>query len=143
MLDVLQEMKPFLGAESTIRVGVEAVIESDSPDGKRGVVFEDEGETGYFYARDFLRPELFFVDALHVYDVAAVVDQERPSVMRIIWSRDFMVAALLINQRPHVIFHFGECCGYAERPFPEADPKSGWTHAVLHSGLIEHFHPKE
>lgn len=136
-------MKPFLGAESTIRVGVEAVIESDSPDGKRGVVFEDDGETGYFYARDFLRPELFFVDALHVYDVEAVVDPERPSEVRIIWSRDFMVAALLINQRPHVIFHFGESRGYSERPFPEADPKSGWTHEVLHSGLIEHFHAKE
>ena len=136
-------MKPYLGAVSTIRVGVEAVIESDSPDGLRGVVFEDDGDTGYFYARDFSRPEPLFVDALHVYDVAAVVDPERPSEVRIIWSRDFMVAALLIKQSPHVIFHFGERCGYAKKPFPEADPKSGWTHSVLHSGLRELFHPKE
>ena len=136
-------MKPFLGVESTIRVGVEAVIESDSPDGMRGVVFEDDGDTGYFYARDYSRPEPLFVDALHVYDVAAVVDPERPSEVRIIWGRDFMVAALLINQSSHVIFHFGERCGYSEKPFPEADPKSGWIHGVLHSGLRELFHPTE
>ena len=135
-------MRPFLGAESAIRVGVEAVIESDTPDGMRGVVFEDDGETGYFYARDYSRPEPFFVDALHVYDVSAFVDPESPSQVRIVWSRDFMVAALLMNQRPYVIFHFGENCGYSERPFPEADPKSGWTHEVLHSGLIEHFYPR-
>ncbi len=132
-------MKPFLGAESTIRVGVEAVIESDSPDGMRGVVFEDDGDTGYFYARDFSRPELLFVDALHVYDVAAVVDPERSSQIQIIWNFDFKVAALVINQSPHVIFHFGECCGYSEKPFPDADPKSGWTHRVLYTGLKEHF----
>jgi hypothetical protein len=136
-------MKPFLGAESTIRVGVEAIIESDTPDGLRGVIFEDDGDTGYFYARDYSRPEQYFIDALHVYDVSGVVDAERSSKVRIMWSRDFMVAALLINQRPHVIFHFGESCGYSERPFPEADPKSGWTHEVLHSGLIAHFYPKE
>src|SRR6218665_1638322 len=109
----------------------------------RGVVFEDDGDTGYFYARDFSRPELSIVDALHVYNVSAVVDPERPSEVRIIWSRDFMVSALLINQSPHVIFHFGECCGYSEKPFPDADPKSGWTHGALHSGLRELFHPKE
>jgi hypothetical protein len=141
-MGVLHEMKPFLGAETTIRVGVEYVVESDSPDGKRGVVFEDDGDTGYFYARDFSRPDLF-ADALHVYDSSAVVDPERPSKLRIIWSSDFMVAALLINRRPHVIFHFGECCGYSERPFPEADPNSGWTHRILHPALIEHFHSKE
>jgi hypothetical protein len=115
-------MKPFLRAESTIRVGDEAVIESDSPDCKRGVVFEDDGETGYFYARDFSRPELFFVDALLVYDVAAVVNPERPSEVRIIWSREFMAAALLINQRPHVIYHFGECCGYVSGHFRKSIP---------------------
>jgi len=46
-----------------------------------------------------------------------------------------MVAALLINQSPHVIFHFGERCGYSKKPFPEADPKSAWNHGLLHSGL--------
>lgn len=136
-------MKSFLGAESTIRVGVETVVESDSPDGKRGVVFEDDGRTGYFYARDFTRPEMFIVDALHVYDVEAVIDSERPSELKIIWGSNFMVAALLINQRPHVIFHFGESCGYAEKPFPEPDPKSGWTHELIHSGLKDLFHSAE
>ena len=69
-------MKPFLGAESTIRVGVEIVLESESVGGERGVVFEDDGDTGYFYARDFSNPSPSVVDALHVYDVAAVTDAE-------------------------------------------------------------------
>ena len=126
-----------------ITIGNPLTLECPSPKTSFGVVFEDDGETGYFYARDYSRPEHYFVDALHVYDVAAVVDPERPSQVRIIWSRDFMVAALLINQLPHVMFHFGECCGYAKRPFPDVDPKSGWTHQVLHSGLQALFYPKE
>jgi len=136
-------MKPFLGAESTIRVGVDTIIEATAPDGQRGVVFEDDGNTGYFYARDFSQPDLLFIDALHVYDVAAVSDSDRPSVVKIIWTCDFMAAALLINQRPHVIFHFGERCGYAEKPFPEPDSNSGWTHGIIHSSLRELFHPTE
>ena len=76
------------------------------------------------------------------YDVEGVSDSERPSVVKIIWSRDFMSAALLINQRPHVIFDFRESCGYSESPFPDPDPKSGWTHGVLSSELRDRFHPK-
>ena len=136
-------MKPYLGAESVIKVGVEAVIESDSPDGSRGVVFEDDGETAYFYARDYSQPEHLFVDALHIYNVEGVVDRDRPSDLKIIWTRDFMAAALLLNQRPHVVFHFGDRCGYADRPFPEPDPNSGWRHSQFDLKLIELFHPKE
>ncbi len=133
-------MKPFLGAEAVINVGVETVVESNTPDGKRGVVFEDDGDTGYFYARDYDRAELYFVDALHIYDADKIIDAKQPSELRIIWSSDFMVAALLINMRPHIIFHFGERIGYAQNPFPDADPKSGWIHNPLHSGLQKLFH---
>ena len=135
-------MKPFLGAQSVIRVGVESIIESDTPDGTRGVVFEDDGDTGYFYARDYSRPGELFVDALHVYNAEVVTDSERPSTVKIIWTRDFKNAALLINQMPHVIFDFNECCGYAKSPFPAPDPNSGWKHEVLNPGLRERFHPK-
>lgn len=134
-------MKPFLGAESVIKVGFESIIESDSPDGTKGVVFEDDGVTGYFYARDYQKPEHLFVDSLHVYTVQGVTDRDRPSVLKIIWTRDFEVAALLIDQKPHEIFHFGLRLGYGDDPFPDADPTSGWRHAPLESSIQELFFP--
>jgi hypothetical protein len=41
-------------------------------------VFEDDGETGYFYAMD-LRREEQIVDAVHIYNVASMVDRQRVS----------------------------------------------------------------
>jgi hypothetical protein len=120
---------PFLGAEQEVTVGSETVIESDSPDGSRGVVFEDDGETGYFYARDYSEPERFFVDALYIYNSQAVADRDKPCRVKIIWTRDFKAAALLINFVPHAVYHFEERCGYSENPFPAADPSTGWTHS--------------
>lgn len=45
-------MKPYLGALKEIKVGRPCVIESDAKGHPRGVVFEDDGETGYFYASE-------------------------------------------------------------------------------------------
>ena len=134
---------PLLGAEQELTVGTETVIESDSPDGTCGVVFEDDGETGYFYARDYSEPERFFVDALHIYNSQGVTDGDKPCRVKIIWTRDFTAAALLINLVPHAVFHFEERCGYAERPFPAADPSTGWTHSDKLLKTRELFFPQQ
>jgi len=42
-------------AEETLTVGTPIIIPQDSPNGRYGAFFEDEGETGYFYAVDFSR----------------------------------------------------------------------------------------
>ncbi|MFC4994743.1 DUF2251 domain-containing protein [Rubritalea tangerina] len=131
-------MKPFLGAESTIRVGVETIIESDAAYNKHGVVFEDDGETAYFYARDYTRDELF-VDALHIYDVANISDKHLPSKIKILWTRDYKAAALLINQRPHAVFDFEKRCGYTEDPFPDLPADSDWQHQAFHKELRHLF----
>lgn len=136
-------MKPFLGVEGLVRGGVKCTLESDSPDAARGVVFEDDGSTGYFYARDYSMPQHLFVDALHIYAVEGVTDRDRPSTMKIIWTRDFDAAALLINQRPHAVFHFGQRCGYAQDPFPAADPRTGWRHARIESTIKGLFFSEE
>ena len=120
---------PFLGAEQELLVGSETVIESDSPDEARGVVFEDDGETGYFYARDYSVPDQVFVDALHIYSSQGVTDRDKPCRLKIIWTRDFRAAALMINLVPHAVFNFTERCGYAKRPFPAPDPSTGWIHS--------------
>jgi hypothetical protein len=134
---------PFLGAEQELNVGTETVIESDAPDETRGVVFEDDGETGYFYARDYAVPERFFVDALHIYNVQGVVDRDKPCRVKIIWARDFSAAALMINLVPHAVFHFVERCGYAKRPYPAPDPSTGWRHSDELLKTREFFFPRE
>lgn len=106
-------MHPFLGKRAEIKPGASVIIESDSLDGARGVVFEEDGETGYFYARDFQIGNSLFVDALHIYAVAVVKDAHIPPTLRIIWSRDWQKAALLINDIPHAMFDFVEKCGYS------------------------------
>jgi hypothetical protein len=134
---------PFLGVQQELRVGNETIIESDIPDGSRGVVFEDDGDTGYFYARDYAVPDRLFVDALHIYNVKGVIDREKPCRLKIIWTRDFAAAALLINQVPRAVFHFVERCGYATNPFPDPDPKTGWVHSSRLPGTRELFFPGE
>lgn len=116
-----------VGLESTHLPGSEFVLETDSKDEKRGVVFEDEGETGYFYARDYSQKELF-VDALHIYTVELVRDKDLTSEFVIIWSADETKAALLINQHPHAVFDFTSKIGYSRDNFPEPDPTTGWEH---------------
>ncbi len=121
-------MKPFLGAEIVLHVGKETVVESASPDETKGVVFEDDGETGYFYARDFAKPDSVFVDALHIYNVRDIVDRDQPSALKILWTRDSSAAALLINLRPYAVFHFGKRCSYAQDPFPPEAADPDWIH---------------
>jgi hypothetical protein len=134
---------PFLGAEQELIVGAGTVIESDAPNGAHGVVFEDDGETGYFYARDYSVSGQLFVDALHIYNVNGVTDREKPSRIKIIWTRDFSAAALMINLVPHAVFCFDQNCGYAKDPFPAADPSNGWTHSKDLLGTRNLFFPQK
>jgi hypothetical protein len=77
-------------AEETLTVGNPIIIPQDSPNGRYSALFEDEGETGYFYAVDFSRSPDSIVDAVHIYNVADVVDRDKPSQVKIIWSDDGM-----------------------------------------------------
>jgi hypothetical protein len=116
------------------------VIESDAGAMEYGVVFEDDGETGYFYARDFNIEGSLFVDALHIYTVAGVRDADNPSFLRIVWSQDWKRAALLINDSPHAMFDFDNKIGYSVDEFPEPDSKSGWSRAPWNSDLKNYFY---
>jgi len=59
-----------------------------SPSAEIGVVFEDEGETGYFHALDFARAANPIVDALHIHNVQSVADKQLPSQAQILWSEE-------------------------------------------------------
>jgi hypothetical protein len=73
-------------AEQRIIVGQETAIEGVAPRGFFAAVFEDDGQTGYFYALDQSFDKTPIGDALHVYNVRNVIDCETPSVIKIGWG---------------------------------------------------------
>lgn len=107
-----------------INVGEETVIEDESPKTCFAVVFEDDGETGYFYGLDRSLDDPI-LDALHIYNSDAVTDKNIPSKVQILWSQDGLKAALIINQYPHAVFDFEGKRGYCRSNFPP--PNECWT----------------
>lgn len=118
-------MEPGVAAEQTIHVGKETVVESPSPSTQFAVVFEDDGETGYFYGLDTKRQDNPIVDALHIYNVANVTDKDIPSKIQIVWSADGLKSALIINRYPHAVFDFEAKRAYCRTGFPP--PSKTWT----------------
>jgi hypothetical protein len=111
----------------TLKVGTPTFIPQDSPNSHYSAYFEDDGETGYFYAVD-LSAQLKILDAVHIYNVRDVVDLNRPSQVTIVWSEDGSKCALFINDYPHAAFDFSRKRGYCRTNFPyfnEPDD-AGW-----------------
>lgn len=121
--------KPII-TQQQITVGQEAVVESSSSDKEHAVVFEDDGESGYFYALDMSRPDNPIVDALHIYNVTNITDRQIPSAVEIVWSTDDLKALLLINRYPHAAFDFAAKRGYCRSGFPPP----------AHTGWAQHGH---
>lgn len=113
-------------AEQEIHVGTPMAIEGASPAPPFVAVFEDDGDTGYFYALDILRADNPVLDALHIYNVKAVKDRNLSSLVQIVWSNDNQKAALLINKHPHAVFDFKAHRGYCRTGFP-TPIKGSWT----------------
>jgi len=111
--------------EETLQVGTETFFESASPEGRYTVVFEDDGQTGYFYALDMDKEGNPIVEALHIYNVASVVDKDISSTLQIVWSADGLKSMLLINDYPHAVFDFEANRGYCRSGFPP--PNEEWT----------------
>ncbi len=115
----------------TLCVGTDAFVPSDPPNGRWSCVFEDDGETGYFYACDLQRPNKNILDAVHVYNVSNVVDRDLLSTVQIVWSTDGSKCALLINQYAHAVFDFIAKRGHCRTNFPNfpENPDSDWLAA--------------
>ena len=114
-------------ATQTLKVGQPLVVDADSPAGRYAAVFEDDGETGYFYAVDTDVEEGNPVrDALLVYVAADVTDAHLASTLEIGWSDDGLKALLLINDEPHAAFDFQRRQGWCRSGQPAAGG-TGWS----------------
>lgn len=122
-------MNGYLMQEADIVPGENAFVESFSPESRFGVVFEDDGDTAYFYAveKDNAPPPdneppdqsgpgsgLKILDALHIYEGA----EFGKTNLKIVWSRDWMKCALVLDGYCHALFDFAEQGGYNINEFP-------------------------
>jgi hypothetical protein len=108
-------------AEQIFIVGSDTFVDCIAENGN-AVVFEDNEETGYFYAVKKSN-NLEILDALHIYNVADVVDKQKPSIIKILWTKDLMKALLLINNYYHAVFDFKNKAGYCRNGFPGSNKK--------------------
>ena len=125
--------------------GAKTFYASDSPTSSFSGIFEDDGQTGYFYPYDRAAPnDARILDACHIYTVANVVDRDRPSEVEVIWTKDGMKAALLINDYAHAVIDFTARHAYCRTNFPP--PTGAWraeARAAWNDALLAAFHPRE
>ena len=116
--------------------GQDLFIESFSPENKFGTVFEDDGDSAYFYAveKDKEGAGLRVLDALHIFetdDAGGEGDDKlrltagQPVRLLVVWSRDWEKCALVIGGLCHAIFDFKVHGGYSINEFPP--PNDVWT----------------
>lgn len=130
-------MNGYLMQEKDIVPGEDVFIESLSPENRNAVVFEDDGETAYFYAMEMDEGGggMKILDALHIYEAPEPGDEEaakdagqaggKTSKLLIVWSKDWMKCALVLDGYCQAIFDFEAHGGYSINEFPE--PNEIWT----------------
>jgi hypothetical protein len=111
--------KLIIYEEQIFTVGQDTIIDSTA-ENNNAVVFEDNEETGYFYAVD-RNNNLGILDALHIYNVADITDKDKPSTVKILWTEDLNKAFLSINNYYHAVFDFQNRAGYCRTGFPNAN----------------------
>ena len=119
-------MKGYLLKEQPFTAGEPVFIESQSSEYNYAVVFEDDSETGYFYAIEINEAgEQTILDAVHIYECSGIKETERKGIVNIIWSTDWLKCALIINSYCHAIYDFDNQGGYNRNEFPP--PNEIWT----------------
>jgi hypothetical protein len=116
-------MNGYLMQEVELTPGEDTFVESFSPENRFGVVFEDDGETAYFYAVEKDQEGMRILDALHIYEGDGMGTGK--SRLMIVWSKDWMKCALVLDGYCHAIFDFAAQGGYNINEFPP--PNGIWT----------------
>jgi len=115
------------GMKQRFNPGTEVWFASDSSTSSYSGVFEDDGETAYFYAYDRGNPDAPILDAVHIYSAHSIDDREREAEAEIYWSSDGLKAGLLINDFLHAVIDFQSCKAYGRTNFPP--PGGPWRAA--------------
>ena len=108
----------IVAAETEFLPGEKMTLTAASSCTAFGAVFEDDGDTGYFYALDTSNPDHQILDALLVYNVTDVTDRQKSSRAQVVWSADGLRVILRINGHPHAAFDFAKGRGYCRTNFP-------------------------
>lgn len=132
-------MSIIVTAQQRIRIGDPTHVQGDAPEGSHSAVFEDDGDTGYFYALDFSADDEPVRDGMHIYNVAGVGDRHIPSDVVIGWSADGTRAVLLINDCPHAVFDFSAKRGFCRTGFPVPEKESEWSGHAWSDEALELF----
>jgi hypothetical protein len=120
-------MNGYLMQEKEWVVGADLFLESFSPENSFGVVFEDDGDAAYFYAveKDKEGTGVQVLDALHVHERDEEDEVTETRRLQIVWSRDWLKCALVIDGQCHALFDFEAHGGYNINEFPP--PNEIWT----------------
>jgi hypothetical protein len=120
-------MKGYLMQDREWVPGEDLFLESHAPENAFGVVFEDDGDAAYFYAveRETGAEEAQVLDALHIHQRDEEDEVEEKRKLQIIWSRDWLKCALVIDGRCHALYDFDAHGGYNINEFPP--PNGIWT----------------
>lgn len=132
MLHLTLDDKLFIG--KGIQVGTHSTAHDHL-----AVIFEDDGETGYFYALDTNNLNQPVVDSLHVYNVSAAEEPENPRKLQICWDETGYQAFLMINDYPHAMFDFNTLVGYNHSKKPEPDLITMWSREEVTTDLVKQW----
>ena len=120
------------------QIGEKLVLQVDAPSRLLTVVFEDDGDTGYFYA---LTPgadgKLELLDALHVYNAEADL-RGKDIQLEIVWTDDSQLAGVRVNASLWALFDFAAQSGWSRSNFPPpagrwrmSDERPAWDDALI------------
>ena len=126
-------------ARTEILPGREMMLQGAAPGGSLSAMFEDDGESGYFYALDSRKAGNPIEDAVLIYVVGSLVDRHLSSTIQIGWSEDHQKTALLVNGSIHAVFDFSCRRGYARSGFPQPSAASSWVRAIWTETVEELF----
>jgi hypothetical protein len=119
-------MNGYLLREQAHNAGEAIFIDCINDINKYAVAFEDDTDTGYFYAFVLdAEGKQLVLDALHIYNIEEIPEEKRKGIIRIVWSKDWQRCALVINNYCHAIFDFENHGGYCRNEFPP--PNEFWT----------------
>lgn len=121
-------MSSELHLSETITIGNPATLDCPSPQTDYSVVFEDDGEAGYFYGLNLDNKKQPVLDALLIYNVKDILDEKVSIKVEIIWSEDGLKSRLTINGFTHAVFDFESKKAYCRTNFPAPDRRFTNSH---------------